>query len=59
MKIDKAKQLKLDDFKVKLVKALPEEQLKAIFGGYGASCKDSKDCNSELASGGGTTDTYE
>lgn len=49
--------------KIKKLKGLDSSALNQVLGGTGGATggglKDSKDCTSELASGGGTTDTYE
>ncbi len=46
--------------KTKKVKALSEKELEKILGGFNArSLSDGKDCTSEVACGGTTTDTDE
>jgi len=44
--------------KARKVSIVDEQELKKIIGGYDSNC-DSMDVTSELASGGGTTDTYQ
>lgn len=51
---------KLEKLEVLKSKALPKKELEKLIGGkQSKSYGDSVDCNSELASGGGTTDSYE
>jgi len=44
---------------VKKAKGLSTKEMNKIYGGRVGFGNDSRDCTSELASGGTTTDTYE
>ncbi len=47
------------ELKIKMVEKLSEEKIAKLLGGGGVKPTDGTDVNSELASGGSTTDTYE